>query len=69
MEPWLGTIPQVHKGPGHTNQVVEVALRPVHQFVAKKDQMEAVLLDIMAKVLVHVKVKLEELAMELEFGH
>jgi hypothetical protein len=31
--------------------------------------MEAVLLDIMAKVLVHVKVKLGEPAMELEFGH
>jgi hypothetical protein len=66
MEPWLGTIPQVHKGLEHMNQVVEVALQPVHQFVVKKDQMEAVLLDIMAKVLVHVKVKLGEPAMEQE---
>jgi hypothetical protein len=33
----------------------------------KKDQMEDVLLDITAKVLVHVKVKLAEPAKELEF--
>lgn len=68
-EPWLGTIPQVHRGSGQTNHVVEVALRPVPQFVVKKVQMESVRLDTMGKVLVHVKVKPGEPAMELEFVH
>lgn len=69
MGPWLGTIPHVHRGPGQTNQVVEVVLRPVHQFVVMKVQMVAVRFDTMGKVPVHVKVKRGEPVMELEFVH
>ena len=52
-----------------TNQVVEVALQPVHQFVVMKDQMETVMLDIRVKVLVQAKVKLRELVAVLELEH
>ena len=52
-----------------TNQVVEVALQPVHQFVVMKDQMETVSLDTRVKVLVQAKVKLRELVAVLELEH
>ena len=67
--PWQGTRPLAHRGSELMNQVAEVALQPVHQFVEMKDQMEAVQLDITVMVPVQVKAKLGELVMVLEFVH